>query len=105
MLAERPVKDDFDRSVQPKAADAVSVKVPAIWRGKLDKGIDIIGTHSDEIPAVSIMIATNVAIDSLGTATNVTGDGAIAVAIDRFYKKSEDVDDNVPAEDPQPSAV
>lgn len=55
--------------------------------------------------AVSIMIATYVAIDSLGTATNVTGDGAIAVAIDRFYKKSEDVDDNVPAEDPQPSAV
>jgi zinc protease len=35
--------------VQPKAADAVSVKVPAIWRGKLDKGIEIIGTHSDEI--------------------------------------------------------
>ncbi len=57
VLAERPVKDDFDRSVQPKAADAVSVKVPAIWRGKLDKGIEIIGTHSDEIPAVSIMIA------------------------------------------------
>lgn len=55
--------------------------------------------------AVSIMIATYVAIDSLGTATNVTGDGAIAVAIDRFYKKSEDVDNNVPAEDPQPSAV
>ena len=51
------MKDDFDRSVQPKAADAVSVKVPAIWRGKLDKGIEIIGTHSDEIPAVSIMIA------------------------------------------------
>lgn len=55
--------------------------------------------------AVSIMIATYVAIDSLGTATNVTGDGAIAVAIDRFYKKSEDVDDNVSAQDPQPSAV
>ncbi|MFD3801503.1 dicarboxylate/amino acid:cation symporter [Kocuria palustris] len=54
--------------------------------------------------AVSIMIATYVAIDSLGTATNVTGDGAIAVAIDRFYKKSEDVDDNVSAQDPQPSA-
>ena len=57
VLAERPVKDDFDRSVQPKAADAVSVKVPAIWHGKLDKGIEIIGTQSDEIPAVSIMVA------------------------------------------------
>ncbi|MGY3903133.1 M16 family metallopeptidase [Aeromonas lusitana] len=56
-LALRPVKDNFDRSVQPKAAEAVSVKVPAIWHGKLDKGIEIIGTQSDEIPAVSIMIA------------------------------------------------
>ena len=56
-LAERPVKDNFDRSVQPKASEAVSVKVPAIWHGKLDKNIEIIGTKSDEIPAVSIMIA------------------------------------------------
>jgi zinc protease len=43
--------------VQPRTAEAVSVKVPAIWHGKLDKGIEIIGTRSDEIPAVSIMIA------------------------------------------------
>src|SRR5690606_3238176 len=56
-LALRPVKDNFDRSVQPKASEAVSVKVPAIWHGKLDKNIEIIGTQSDEIPAVSIMIA------------------------------------------------
>lgn len=56
-LALRPVKDSFDRSAQPEAAEAVSVKVPAIWHGKLDKGIEIIGTQSDEIPAVSIMIA------------------------------------------------
>ena len=56
-LAERPVKDSFDRSVQPRASEAVSVKVPAIWHGKLDKNIEIIGTKSDEIPAVSIMIA------------------------------------------------
>jgi len=55
--------------------------------------------------AISIMIATYVAIDSIGTATNVTGDGAIAVAIDRFYKKSEDIDDDAVAEDPQRSAV
>ncbi|MGL5598478.1 MAG: M16 family metallopeptidase [Aeromonas sp.] len=56
-LAERPVQDQFDRSVQPKASAAVSVKVPAIWRGKLDKNIELIGTQSDEIPAVSILIA------------------------------------------------
>ncbi|MFC5706727.1 M16 family metallopeptidase [Aeromonas eucrenophila] len=56
-LALRPVKDNFDRSIEPKVGAAVSVKVPATWHGKLDKGIEIIGTQSDEIPAVSIMIA------------------------------------------------
>ncbi|MBP8269991.1 MAG: insulinase family protein, partial [Aeromonas sp.] len=56
-LAQQTIKDNFDRSVQPRTAEAVSVKVPAIWHGKLDKGIEIIGTQSDEIPAVSIMIA------------------------------------------------
>lgn len=35
-------------------------------------------------PMVSLMIATYVAIDSVGTATNVTGDGAIAMVIDKF---------------------
>ncbi|MEW7865809.1 M16 family metallopeptidase [Aeromonas diversa] len=56
-LPVRTVKDDFDRSVQPKAGAAVSVTVPTTWHGKLDKGIEIIGTRSDEIPAVSITIA------------------------------------------------
>ncbi|MGK4475243.1 M16 family metallopeptidase [Aeromonas molluscorum] len=56
-LPLRPVTDRFDRSVQPKVSDAVSAKVPAIWHGKLDKDIEIIGSQSDEIPAVSIMIA------------------------------------------------
>jgi zinc protease len=56
-LPLRPVTDSFDRGVQPRVSDAVSAKVPAIWHGKLDKGIEIIGSQSDEIPAVSIMIA------------------------------------------------
>ncbi|NHU85939.1 dicarboxylate/amino acid:cation symporter [Kocuria sp. JC486] len=38
---------------------------------------------------VSIMIATYVAIDSFGTACNVTGDGAIAVAVNKFYGNRE----------------
>lgn len=35
-----------------------------------------------------LMIALYIAMDSFGTATNVTGDGAIAVIIDRIYSKS-----------------
>lgn len=35
-------------------------------------------------PQVGLMIATYIAIDSFGTATNVTGDGAIALLIDKL---------------------
>lgn len=37
---------------------------------------------------VGLMIATYIAIDSFGTATNVTGDGAIALIVDRLSKGS-----------------
>ncbi|MGO1258383.1 MAG: cation:dicarboxylate symporter family transporter, partial [Brachybacterium sp.] len=36
--------------------------------------------------AVGLMIAAYIAIDSFGTATNVTGDGAIAALMTRFSK-------------------
>lgn len=35
-------------------------------------------------PQVALMVATYIAIDSFGTATNVTGDGAIALIVDRI---------------------
>ena len=34
------------------------------------------------------MIALYIAMDSFGTACNVTGDGAIAQIVDRIFKKS-----------------
>ena len=37
--------------------------------------------------AVALMIALYIAMDSFGTATNVTGDGAIAVIIDKIKHK------------------
>ncbi|MDO4716580.1 MAG: dicarboxylate/amino acid:cation symporter [Propionibacteriaceae bacterium] len=45
-------------------------------------------------PQVGLMIATYIAIDSFGTATNVTGDGAIAAIIDKL--SSGRVGDNPP---------
>jgi Na+/H+-dicarboxylate symporter len=36
---------------------------------------------------LSLMIALYLAQDSFGTATNITGDGAVAVIVDRFTKK------------------
>lgn len=35
----------------------------------------------------AMMITLYIAMDSFGTACNVTGDGAIALVIDRWYKK------------------
>lgn len=51
----------------------------------------------------ALMIATYIAIDSFGTATNVTGDGAIAAIVDKFARKDtandlpEDPADQEPA--------
>lgn len=39
--------------------------------------------------AQGLMIALYIAMDSFGTATNVTGDGAIAVIVNRIYKGKE----------------
>ncbi len=39
----------------------------------------------------ALMIALYIAMDSFGTACNVTGDGAIALIIDRFYRGKEDI--------------
>lgn len=40
----------------------------------------------------ALMIALYIAMDSFGTACNVTGDGAIAAIIDRFFGKNNPVD-------------
>lgn len=44
-----------------------------------------LGFNDDQI---ALMIAAYIAIDSFGTACNVTGDGAIAMIVDRFAKGS-----------------
>ncbi|QNV40269.1 dicarboxylate/amino acid:cation symporter [Rothia amarae] len=50
---------------------------------------------------VALMIATYIALDSFGTATNVTGDGAIALVVDRILGKKLDERDSrkAPSED------
>lgn len=47
---------------------------------------DILGFNSE---MQALMIGLYIAIDSFGTACNVTGDGAIAIIINRFYRKKE----------------
>lgn len=45
----------------------------------------------------ALMIATYIAIDSFGTATNITGDGAIAAIVDRLIGNTRDFDENAEA--------
>jgi len=44
----------------------------------------ILGFNSDQ---QALMIALYIAMDSFGTACNVTGDGAISIVIDKFFRK------------------
>lgn len=48
-------------------------------------------------PMIAIMISLNVALDSLGTAVNVTGDGALMMIIDGIMKRKKDADNEPPA--------
>nr|WP_269452128.1 cation:dicarboxylase symporter family transporter [Tessaracoccus coleopterorum] len=48
---------------------------------------------------VGLMIATYIAIDSFGTATNVTGDGAIAVIMDKLIGDSHGAHEELGLED------
>ncbi|MDR2585339.1 MAG: dicarboxylate/amino acid:cation symporter [Prevotellaceae bacterium] len=66
----------------------VMVAAPGVPGGAIMASIGIIqsmlGFNQE---AVGLMIALYIAMDSFGTACNVTGDGAIAVIIDRIAKK------------------
>lgn len=41
---------------------------------------------------LALMIALYIAMDSFGTACNVTGDGAISMIVDRIFKKHKSKD-------------
>ncbi|MCS4535461.1 dicarboxylate/amino acid:cation symporter [Corynebacterium sp. HS2168-gen11] len=63
------------------------VAAPGVPGGAIMAAVGILSSNlgfSDE--QVALMIAAYIAIDSFGTACNVTGDGAIALVIDKFAK-------------------
>lgn len=46
----------------------------------------VLGFNPD---AQALIVALYIAMDSFGTACNVTGDGALAVIIDKLHKKND----------------
>ena len=65
------------------------VAAPGVPGGAIMASIGIIGSilGFDE-DMQGLMIALYIAMDSFGTACNVTGDGAIAMIVDRIFKRS-----------------
>lgn len=66
----------------------VAVAAPGVPGGCIMASLGILASILGFSPEQqALMIAVYVAIDSFGTACNVTGDGAIAMVIDKFYRK------------------
>ncbi|QNL21226.1 insulinase family protein [Hyphobacterium sp. CCMP332] len=49
-------KDDFDRGVRPPSGENPVITIPETWRHALQNDIPIIGTSSNEIPVVNILL-------------------------------------------------
>ncbi|KFZ38224.1 peptidase M16 [Shewanella mangrovi] len=52
-------KSQFDRTVMPPVAGAVSLHVPSLWNSKLANNIEVMGTQSTETPTTDIMVYFN----------------------------------------------
>ena len=67
----------------------VMIAAPGVPGGAVIAALGVLGSvlGFDET-ALGLMIALYTTQDSFGTATNVTGDGAIAMMVDKFMKKA-----------------
>ena len=75
------------------------VAAPGVPGGAIMAAVGILqSTLGFDETAVGLMIATYVAIDSFGTACNVTGDGAIASVMDRVLRVKDGTLRNAPVE-------
>ncbi|GKV56959.1 sodium:proton antiporter [Sporosarcina sp. NCCP-2222] len=66
------------------------IAAPGVPGGAVMAAVGLLGSmlHFDE-SMIALMIALYMAQDSFGTATNVTGDGALAMIVDRFTPKGK----------------
>lgn len=63
----------------------IMIAAPGVPGGAIMASVGILETMLGFDPAATgLMIATYIALDSFGTATNVTGDGAIALIVDKL---------------------
>jgi len=56
-LELREPVDSFDRSIEPPASDEnPAISLPAIWRGELENGIEVLGAVNTETPTTALQI-------------------------------------------------
>jgi zinc protease len=55
-LGYRVMADTFDRRVVPPAGPNPSPKMPAVWRGRLANGIEVLGAVNDEVPTTTVSL-------------------------------------------------
>ena len=66
----------------------VMVAAPGVPGGAIMAAVSVLqGILGFDENQIALMIALYITMDNFGTACNVTGDGAIALIIDKFYKK------------------
>ncbi|MFY9263513.1 MAG: dicarboxylate/amino acid:cation symporter [Actinomycetaceae bacterium] len=65
----------------------IMIAAPGVPGGAIMASVGILSSMLGfDDAAIGLMIATYIALDSFGTATNVTGDGAIAMVVDKLAK-------------------
>ena len=64
------------------------VAAPGVRRSRHGSGslTSVLGFNAD---MQALMIALYIAMDGFGTACNVTGDGAIAIVVDKIFRKDK----------------
>ena len=70
--------DDFDRSQEPQASGAISVKAPRTYESQLKNDIPILGAINDEVPTTTIELRLEMGqsydpIDKVGLASMTAG--------------------------------
>ncbi len=54
--AYEPTPSSFDRTVEPPYGEAPEVKIPELWNGELNNGMEVFGIQNNELPLVQFNI-------------------------------------------------
>jgi zinc protease len=77
---KKPV-DNFDRNKKPEIAATVTPVVPQMYRTTFDNGLKVIGSTSNEVPIVSMILTINGGNNALANEMNKSGLAALTASM------------------------